>query len=138
MKHHCVNIIHNLLYKGCEDHWQCKYCGDAWPIHCWTKHDLETKECPEGAPQAPNQADDTPVQPTAVTAEGILKLIRLHNLTVDTFERVGKAVEVDGWLFGGIEMWHRIACEGAEIVGIARRLGIDATINMQKGKIILK
>lgn len=92
----------------------------------------------EGTHQVHDQAYDVSVQPIAVTAEDILKLIRLHNLTVDTFERVGKAVKADGWLLGGIEMWHRIACEGAKIVDMARQLGIDATINMQKGEIILK
>ncbi len=93
---------------------------------------------PEGTPQAPYQADGASAQPTAISAEDLLRLIRCHNLTVETFERVAKQVKVDGWLFGGKEMWYRIACEGDEIVELARRLGIDATISMQKGEIILK
>lgn len=123
----------------------CKFEGNETPrctsyeqCGLWINWAKKAGVIPEVKPQAPDQADDASAQPTAVTAEDILKLIRFHNLTVDTFERVGKAVKVDGWLFGGMEMWHRIACEGAEIVGMARRLGIDATINMQKGEIILK
>lgn len=109
----------------------------GWVNSYWPSVQI-MREIPEETPQTPNQAGDTSVQPTAVTVEDVLKLIRFHNLTVATFERVGKAVKVDGWLFGGMEMWHRIACEGAEIVGMARRLGIDATINMQTGLITVK
>lgn len=82
----------------------------------------------EETPQTPYQADSASVQPTAVTAEDILKLIRLHNLMVETINRIGANIEI------GVSQ----ACEGIEIVNIARRLGIDATINMQNGEIILK
>ncbi len=44
--YHKVKRVTNLLYKGCEPHWQCTQCGDAWPFHCYSKADLEQKECP--------------------------------------------------------------------------------------------
>lgn len=185
---HCVNIVHDLLYKGCEDHWKCEYCGDAWPIHCWTKHDLETQECPgvsieealkspmasypcytcrhkppedlscpqrnqcgllnywyknnsvipEGTPQTPDQADDTSVQPTAVTAEDILRAIRTHNAIANTFERMNRSPEVkipDSYLR---EMQCRIEEEVYVILHLAKQLGINVTLNTQRNVIILK
>lgn len=50
---HKVHKVYDLLYPNCEPHWKCSRCGDAWPIHCWTKEDLENKQCPGKDSQNP-------------------------------------------------------------------------------------
>lgn len=42
---HKVKIVENLLYHGCEKHWQCENCGEAFPIHCYSKEQLEKFVC---------------------------------------------------------------------------------------------
>jgi hypothetical protein len=44
MKHKAVRID-NLMYKGCEPHWKCKFCGEAVPFHCYTKEKFENYCC---------------------------------------------------------------------------------------------
>ena len=43
-KHKAIRID-NLMYKGCEPHWQCTICGMAVPFHCYTKEEFEQKCC---------------------------------------------------------------------------------------------
>lgn len=64
--------------------------------------------------------------------EGKLRaVIAAHNRMVETIE----GAEMTCNLFRGMEVWHKIACEGAEIVSAARSIGIDAKVNMQSGVI---
>ena len=42
---HKVELIHNLMYKGCEPHWHCTQCDVYIPIHCYTKEELENMDC---------------------------------------------------------------------------------------------
>ena len=44
MKHKAIRID-NLMYKGCEPHWKCKFCGEAVPFHCYTKEEFENHCC---------------------------------------------------------------------------------------------
>lgn len=44
MKHKIVRID-NLMYKGCEPHWKCTHCGICIPFHCYSKEELESKNC---------------------------------------------------------------------------------------------
>lgn len=44
MKHKAIRVD-NLMYKGCEPHWQCTYCGKAVPFHCYTKEEFENQCC---------------------------------------------------------------------------------------------
>ena len=57
--------------------------------------------------------------------------IDAHNRMIETVENAGITCN----LFRGMEVWHKIACEGAAITHAARSVGIDATVNMQSGKI---
>ncbi|MBR2385683.1 hypothetical protein IKA92_07420 [bacterium] len=42
---HKMKIVENLLYYGCEKHFQCELCGQAYPVHCYTKEQLEEFDC---------------------------------------------------------------------------------------------
>ena len=42
---HKVELVHNLMYKGCEPHWHCTQCDVYIPIHCYTKEELENIDC---------------------------------------------------------------------------------------------
>ena len=44
---HKVELVHNLMYKGCEPHWHCTQCDVYIPIHCYTKEELENMDCKE-------------------------------------------------------------------------------------------
>ena len=44
MKHKAIRKD-NLMYKGCEPHWQCIYCGDCVPFHCYKKEEFEQRCC---------------------------------------------------------------------------------------------
>ena len=44
MKHKAIRVD-NLMYKGCEPHWQCTLCGNAVPFHCYTKKEFENRCC---------------------------------------------------------------------------------------------
>lgn len=44
MKHKAIRVD-NLMYKGCEPHWKCVFCGDAVPFHCYTKQEFENRCC---------------------------------------------------------------------------------------------
>lgn len=66
--------------------------------------------------------------------EKLRTTIAAHNRMIETIENAGMTCN----LFRGMEVWHKIACEGAEIVSAARSIGIDATINMQFGVIAVQ
>lgn len=63
--------------------------------------------------------------------ERLKKIIAAHNRMIDTIN----AAEMTCNLFRGMEVWHKIACEGADITSAARSVGIDAKVNMQSGVI---
>lgn len=42
---HKVKLVKDLMYKGCEPHWQCVHCKDAVPAHCYTKAEFENRCC---------------------------------------------------------------------------------------------
>ena len=44
MKHKVIRKD-NLMYKSCELHWMCIYCGEAVPFHCYTKEEFEQRCC---------------------------------------------------------------------------------------------
>ena len=46
MKHEAVRVD-NLMYKGCEPHWKCIYCGECVPFHCYNKQQFEERNCKE-------------------------------------------------------------------------------------------
>lgn len=58
-------------------------------------------------------------------------IIAAHNRMIETIQNA----EMTCNLFRGMEVWHKIACEGADIVSAARSIGIDAKIDMQSGVI---
>lgn len=45
MEHHVVKLIKDLMYKGCEPHWQCIKCDECVPAHCYSKEEFEQQEC---------------------------------------------------------------------------------------------
>ena len=61
-------------------------------------------------------------------------IITAHNHMIETIQNADMTCN----LFSGMEVWHKIACEGAEIVSAARSVGIDALIDMQAGAITVK
>lgn len=63
--------------------------------------------------------------------EKLRAVIAAHNRMIETIQNA----EMTCNLFRGMEVWHKIACEGAEIVSAARAIGIDAKVNMQSGVI---
>lgn len=64
----------------------------------------------------------------------ILDIIKAHNLIIATINNADMTCN----LFRGMEIWHKIACEGAEITSLARSTGIDAVVDMQSGVITVK
>lgn len=42
---HKVELVKDLMYKGCELHWKCTICGMAVPFHCYTKEQFENLCC---------------------------------------------------------------------------------------------
>lgn len=44
MKHEAKRV-NNLMYNGCEAHWQCIHCGKAVPFHCYSKAEFEQQCC---------------------------------------------------------------------------------------------
>ena len=63
--------------------------------------------------------------------EKLRAIITAHNRMIETIEGAGITCN----LFRGMEVWHKIACEGAEIVSAARSVGIGAKVDMQSEKI---
>jgi len=42
---HKVVRVDNLMYKGCEPHWICINCKNCYPLHSYTKEEIESIEC---------------------------------------------------------------------------------------------
>ena len=42
---HKVELVYNLMYKGCEPHWHCTQCDVYIPIHCYSKEEMENMDC---------------------------------------------------------------------------------------------
>lgn len=61
-------------------------------------------------------------------------IIAAHNRMIETIQNAGMTCN----LFRGMEVWHKIACEGADITSAARSIGIDAKVNMQSGVITVQ
>lgn len=61
-------------------------------------------------------------------------IITAHNRVIETIQKA----EMTCNLFRGMEVWHKIACEGADIVSAARPIGINATVDMQSGVITVR
>ena len=66
----------------------------------------------------------------------LLALIERHNAVVDALSGCDLPVP-EGKVFRAMEVWHKLACEGADITRLAREHGIDAKCNMQTGQIII-
>lgn len=66
--------------------------------------------------------------------ENLKRIIEAHNRMIETIQSANMTCN----LFRGMEVWHKIACEGADIVSAARSIGIDAVVNMQSGVIAVK
>ena len=63
--------------------------------------------------------------------EKLIAVIDAHNRMIETIQNAGMTCN----LFRGMEVWHKIACEGAEITSAARSIRINAKVDMQAGKI---
>lgn len=68
--------------------------------------------------------------------EQLLKIIDSHNEVVKALGNCKAKVDETSF-FATMTVWHKLACEGADIVHSARENGIDAKINMQSGEIYL-
>lgn len=44
---HKVELVHNLMYKGCEPNRHCIQCNNYIPCHCYNKEQLENMEYKE-------------------------------------------------------------------------------------------
>jgi len=66
--------------------------------------------------------------------EKLRAVIAAHNRMIETIE----GAEMTCNLFRGMEVWHKIACEGAEIANAARTAGIDALVALQFGTITVR
>lgn len=42
---HKVELVKDLMYKGCELHWHCVHCDKYIPVHCYSKEELENQCC---------------------------------------------------------------------------------------------
>lgn len=65
------------------------------------------------------------------TTKMVQDIIDRHNTVVKTLQRS----DLKGNLFRCMEVWHTIACEGADITHMARSVGINVQVNMQTGEI---
>ncbi len=66
--------------------------------------------------------------------EQLLTLINSHNAVVDALSACDIPVP-EGKLFLAMGIWHKLACEGADITHLARENGLDAKCDMQAGQI---
>ena len=66
--------------------------------------------------------------------EQLMKLIDSHNAVVKAMEDSDLPIP-ENKLFVAMGIWHRLACEGADVTHLARENGIDAKCNMQSGRI---
>jgi hypothetical protein len=68
--------------------------------------------------------------------EQLMTIINSHNAVVTALGNCTAKVDQTN-LFSAMTVWHKLACEGADIVHLARQHGIDAKINMQSGEILI-
>ena len=68
--------------------------------------------------------------------EQLMQIIKSHNAIVKTADGLDIPVP-EGEMFKVMELWHKLACEGADITHMAREAGIGAKCDMQTGKIII-
>lgn len=61
-------------------------------------------------------------------------MIDRHNAVVKALEDSQFPVPEDK-MFSAMTIWHKLACEGADITHMARENGIDAKCDMQAGRI---
>ena len=61
-------------------------------------------------------------------------MINSHNAVVDALSACDIPVP-EGKLFLAMGIWHKLACEGADITHLARENGLDAKCDMQAGQI---
>jgi len=66
--------------------------------------------------------------------EQLMQIIKRHNATVEILGKCDIPVS-EGKVLRAMEIWHRLACEGADITDMARKYGIDAKCDMQSGEI---
>ena len=72
---------------------------------------------------------------TAVSAtDQVKEIIAAHNRMIEAIQNA----DISCNLFRGMELWHKVACEGAAIVDMARAAKIDALVNMQSGVITVR
>ena len=70
------------------------------------------------------------------TKEQLLNLIDTHNSVVSALRDCDAKVDPRN-MFAAMTVWHRLACEGYDIVVMARADGIDAVADMQSGAVIV-
>lgn len=61
-------------------------------------------------------------------------VIEAHNRMIETIQNA----KLSGNWLRAMEVWHKIACEGAAITEAARSIGIDAKVDMQSGAITVQ
>ena len=66
--------------------------------------------------------------------EKLLTLIDRHNSVVDALNE-SKLPVPEEKRFKAMGIWHKLACEGADITALARENGIDVKCDMQSGRI---
>ncbi len=66
--------------------------------------------------------------------EQLRQLIDRHNAVVAAMKTSELPVP-EGKVLRAMEIWHRLACEGADITDMARKYGIDAKCDMRSGEI---
>ena len=66
--------------------------------------------------------------------EQLLTLINSQNAVVKALEDSDLPIP-ENRLFVAMGIWHKLACEGADVTHLARENGIDAKCNMQSGRI---
>lgn len=64
--------------------------------------------------------------------EQILKIIDSHNEVITILSKCDIPVPGEK-VFRAMEIWHKLACEGANITHLARENGINAKCDMQAG-----
>lgn len=64
--------------------------------------------------------------------ENMMKIIDSHNGVVNALSNSDLPVSSNHAL-RAMTIWHTLACEGADIVHMAREMGIDAKVDMQTG-----
>ena len=81
--------------------------------------------------EEPTPADD---QQEASMKKPLLAPIKRHNDVIAALNNSELPVP-EGKMFRAMTIWHKLACEGSDITGLARDNGIDAKCNMQTGEI---